>query len=64
MRQPFGVVGCITPCELPGRDPFLEDLPGDHGGQRRSPQARGGQRRLCALRFVEALEDAGLRQAW
>ena len=48
MRQPFGVVGLHHALELPDRDPVVEDLPGDHGGQHRRHQARRGHAALRA----------------
>ena len=59
MRQPFGVVGCITPWNFPIAIPSWKVFPALMAGNtvvlkpaEESP--------MCALRFAEVLEEAGL----
>ena len=59
MRQPFGVVGCITPWNFPIAIPSWKVFPALMAGN--SVVLKPAEDTpLCALRFVEALEEAGL----
>jgi alpha-ketoglutaric semialdehyde dehydrogenase len=59
MRQPFGVVGCITPWNFPIAIPSWKIFPAVMAGNTVVIKP-AEDTPLCALRFVEALEDAGL----
>ena len=59
MRQPFGVVGCITPWNFPIAIPSWKIFPAMMAGNAVVIKP-AEDTPLCALRFVEALEDAGL----
>ena len=59
MRQPFGVVGCITPWNFPIAIPSWKIFPAIMAGNTVVIKP-AEDTPLCALRFVEALEDAGL----
>ena len=59
MRQPFGVVGCITPWNFPIAIPSWKIFPAIMAGNTVVLKP-AEDTPLCALRFVEALEDAGL----
>ncbi len=59
MRQPFGVVGCITPWNFPIAIPSWKIFPAMMAGNTVVIKP-AEDTPLCALRFVEALEDAGL----
>jgi alpha-ketoglutaric semialdehyde dehydrogenase len=59
MRQPFGVVGCITPWNFPIAIPSWKIFPAVMAGNTIVIKP-AEDTPLCALRFVEALEDAGL----
>jgi len=59
MRQPFGVVGCITPWNFPIAIPSWKILPAVMAGNTVVFKP-AEDTPLCALRFVEVLEDAGL----
>jgi alpha-ketoglutaric semialdehyde dehydrogenase len=59
MRQPFGVVGCITPWNFPVAIPSWKIFPAVMAGNTVVIKP-AEDTPLCALRFVEALEDAGL----
>ena len=61
MRQPFGVVGCITPWNFPIAIPSWKIFPAVMAGNTVVIKP-AEDTPLCALRFVEALEDAGLPQ--
>jgi acyl-CoA reductase-like NAD-dependent aldehyde dehydrogenase len=59
MRQPFGVVGCITPWNFPIAIPSWKIFPAVMAGN--SVVIKPAEDTpLCALRFVEVLEAAGL----
>src|SRR5580700_8696986 len=58
MRQPFGVVGCITPWNFPIAIPSWKIFPAVMAGN--SVVIKPAEDTpLCALRFVEVLEAAG-----
>ncbi|MFN2582037.1 MAG: aldehyde dehydrogenase family protein, partial [Candidatus Dormibacteria bacterium] len=59
MRQPFGVVGCITPWNFPIAIPSWKIFPAVMAGNTVVLKP-AEDTPLCALRFVEALEEAGL----
>ncbi len=59
MRQPFGVVGCITPWNFPVAIPSWKIFPAIMAGNTVVFKP-AEDTPLCALRFVEALEEAGL----
>src|SRR5438309_7081903 len=59
MRQPFGVVGCITPWNFPIAIPSWKLFPAVMAGNT-AVLKPAEDTPLCALRFVEALEEAGL----
>jgi alpha-ketoglutaric semialdehyde dehydrogenase len=59
MRQPFGVVGCITPWNFPIAIPSWKIFPAVMAGNAVVLKP-AEDTPLCALRFVEALETAGL----
>src|SRR5579862_9581913 len=59
MRQPFGVVGCITPWNFPIAIPSWKVFPALMAGNAVVIKP-AEDTPLCALRFVEVLEDAGL----
>jgi alpha-ketoglutaric semialdehyde dehydrogenase len=59
MRQPFGVIGCITPWNFPIAIPSWKIFPAVMAGNAVVIKP-AEDTPLCALRFVEALEDAGL----
>ena len=59
MRQPFGVVGCITPWNFPIAIPSWKLFPAILAGNT-AVLKPAEDTPLCALRFVEALEEAGL----
>ena len=59
MRQPFGVIGCITPWNFPIAIPSWKIFPAIMAGNTVVLKP-AEDTPLCALRFVEALEDAGL----
>ena len=59
VRQPFGVVGCITPWNFPIAIPSWKIFPAIMAGNAVVLKP-AEDTPLCALRFVEALEDAGL----
>src|ERR1700730_13790351 len=59
MRQPFGVVGCITPWNFPIAIPSWKLFPAIMAGNAVVIKP-AEDTPLCALRFVEALEAAGL----
>jgi len=59
MRQPFGVVGCITPWNFPVAIPSWKIFPAIMAGNTVVLKP-AEDTPLCALRFVEALEAAGL----
>ena len=59
MRQPFGVVGCITPWNFPIAIPSWKIFPALMAGN--SVVLKPAEDSpMCALRFVEVLEEAGL----
>ncbi|HEX6538426.1 MAG TPA: aldehyde dehydrogenase family protein [Candidatus Dormibacteraeota bacterium] len=59
MRQPFGVVGCITPWNFPVAIPSWKVFPALMAGN--SVVLKPAEDSpLCALRFAEVLEEAGL----
>ena len=72
-REPIGVVGQVTPVELPDDDGRLEDRPGDRRGQHRRPQAqrhdaaddaaagRAGRRHPAGRRVQRRLRRPGHR---
>src|ERR1700720_568139 len=57
MRQPFGVVGCITPWNFPIAIPSWKIFPAIMAGNAVVIKP-AEDTPLCALRFVEALEEA------
>ncbi|MBV8302144.1 MAG: aldehyde dehydrogenase family protein [Candidatus Dormibacteraeota bacterium] len=59
MRQPFGVVGCITPWNFPMAIPAWKIFPAVMAGNAVVFKP-AEDTPLCALRFVEILEEAGL----
>ena len=59
MRQPFGVVGCITPWNFPIAIPSWKIFPAIMAGNTVVLKP-AEDTPLCALRFVEVLEEAGL----
>jgi acyl-CoA reductase-like NAD-dependent aldehyde dehydrogenase len=59
MRQPFGVVGCITPWNFPIAIPSWKTFPAIMAGNAVVFKP-AEDTPLCALRFVEVLEEAGL----
>ena len=59
MRQPFGVVGCITPWNFPIAIPSWKIFPAIMAGNTVVLKP-AEDTPLCALRFVEVLHDAGL----
>ncbi|MBV9525672.1 MAG: aldehyde dehydrogenase family protein, partial [Candidatus Dormibacteraeota bacterium] len=59
MRQPFGVVGCITPWNFPIAIPSWKVFPAVMAGNTVVLKP-AEDTPLCALRFAEALEEAGL----
>ena len=59
MRQPFGVVGCITPWNFPIAIPSWKIFPAIMAGNAVVFKP-AEDTPLCALRFVEVLEEAGL----
>ena len=59
MRQPYGVVGCITPWNFPIAIPSWKVFPAIMAGNTVVLKP-AEDTPLCALRFVEALEAAGL----
>ena len=59
MRQPFGVVGCITPWNFPIAIPSWKIFPAVMAGNTVVFKP-SEDTPLCAMRFVEALEEAGL----
>jgi acyl-CoA reductase-like NAD-dependent aldehyde dehydrogenase len=59
MRQPFGVVGCITPWNFPIAIPSWKIFPAVMAGNAVVIKP-AEDTPLCALRFVEVLEAAGL----
>jgi alpha-ketoglutaric semialdehyde dehydrogenase len=59
MRQPFGVVGCITPWNFPIAIPSWKIFPAVMAGNAVVLKP-AEDTPLCALRFVEVLEAAGL----
>jgi acyl-CoA reductase-like NAD-dependent aldehyde dehydrogenase len=59
MRQPFGVVGCITPWNFPIAIPSWKIFPAIMAGNAVVFKP-AEDTPLCALRFVEVLEAAGL----
>jgi acyl-CoA reductase-like NAD-dependent aldehyde dehydrogenase len=59
MRQPFGVVGCITPWNFPMAIPSWKIFPAVMAGNAVVLKP-AEDTPLCALRFVEVLEAAGL----
>ncbi len=59
MRQPFGVVGCITPWNFPMAIPSWKIFPAVMAGNTVVLKP-AEDTPLCALRFVEVLEAAGL----
>jgi alpha-ketoglutaric semialdehyde dehydrogenase len=59
MRQPFGVVGCITPWNFPIAIPSWKIFPAIMAGNTVVFKP-AEDTPLCALRFVEVLEAAGL----
>ena len=59
MRQPFGVVGCITPWNFPIAIPSWKIFPAIMAGNTVVLKP-AEDTPLCALRFVEILEAAGL----
>src|ERR1700694_5350287 len=59
MRQPFGVVGCITPWNFPMAIPSWKIFPAVMAGNAVVLKP-AEDTPLCALRFVEMLEAAGL----
>jgi len=59
MRQPFGVVGCITPWNFPVAIPSWKVFPAIMAGNAVVLKP-AEDTPLCALRFVETLQDAGL----
>ncbi len=59
MRQPLGVIGCITPWNFPIAIPSWKIFPAVMAGN--SVVFKPAEDTpLCALRFVEVLEEAGL----
>jgi alpha-ketoglutaric semialdehyde dehydrogenase len=59
MRQPLGVVGCITPWNFPVAIPSWKIFPAIMAGNTVVFKP-AEDTPACALRFVEALEEAGL----
>ncbi|MBV8194817.1 MAG: aldehyde dehydrogenase family protein [Candidatus Dormibacteraeota bacterium] len=59
MRQPFGVVGCIAPWNFPIAIPSWKIFPAIMAGNTVVFKP-AEDTPLCALRFVEILEEAGL----
>ena len=59
MRQPFGVVGCITPWNFPVAIPSWKIFPALMAGNAVVLKP-AEDTPMCALRFVEVLEEAGL----
>jgi alpha-ketoglutaric semialdehyde dehydrogenase len=59
MRQPFGVVGCITPWNFPMAIPSWKIFPAIMAGNTVVLKP-AEDTPLCALRFVETLHEAGL----
>ncbi|MGH7686127.1 MAG: aldehyde dehydrogenase family protein [Candidatus Dormibacteria bacterium] len=59
MRQPFGVVGCITPWNFPIAIPSWKIFPAVMAGNTVVLKPAEDSP-MCALRFVEVLEEAGL----
>ena len=59
MRQPFGVVGCITPWNFPIAIPSWKVFPAIMAGNTVVLKP-AEDTPLCALRFVECLDAAGL----
>jgi len=59
MRQPLGVVGCITPWNFPIAIPSWKIFPAIMAGNTVVFKP-AGDTPACALRFVEAFEEAGL----
>ena len=59
MRQPFGVVGCITPWNFPMAIPSWKIFPALMAGNAVVLKP-AEDTPLCALRFAEVLEEAGL----
>jgi acyl-CoA reductase-like NAD-dependent aldehyde dehydrogenase len=59
MRQPFGVVGCITPWNFPIAIPSWKIFPAIMAGNAVVFKP-AEDTPLCALRFVEVLEAAGI----
>jgi aldehyde dehydrogenase (NAD+) len=59
MRQPFGVVGCITPWNFPIAIPSWKIFPAIMAGNTVVFKP-AEDTPLCALRFVEVLDDAGV----
>jgi alpha-ketoglutaric semialdehyde dehydrogenase len=59
MRQPFGVIGCITPWNFPMAIPSWKIFPAVMAGNTVVLKP-AEDTPLCALRFVEVLEAAGL----
>jgi aldehyde dehydrogenase (NAD+) len=59
MRQPFGVVGCITPWNFPIAIPSWKVFPAVMAGNAVVLKP-AEDTPMCALRFVEVLEEAGL----
>ena len=59
MRQPLGVIGCITPWNFPIAIPSWKLFPAVMAGNT-AVFKPAEDTPLCALRFVEILEEAGL----
>ena len=59
MRQPLGVIGCVTPWNFPIAIPSWKIFPAVMAGNTVVFKP-AEDTPLCALRFVEALEEAGL----
>ncbi|MDQ2959889.1 MAG: aldehyde dehydrogenase family protein [Candidatus Dormibacteraeota bacterium] len=59
MRQPLGVIGCVTPWNFPIAIPSWKLFPAVMAGNTVVLKP-AEDTPMCALRFVEALEDAGL----
>ncbi len=59
MRQPFGVVGCVTPWNFPIAIPSWKIFPAIMAGNTVVLKP-AEDTPMCALRFVETLNDAGL----
>ena len=59
MRQPLGVVGCVTPWNFPVAIPSWKIFPAVMAGNTVVFKP-AEDTPLCALRFVEVLEEAGL----